>query len=256
MPKYLEIQKGEIATIIISRPEKLNALDMDVLKEIDEAFSSLGKETRAVFLRGAGEKAFVAGADVEQMTRMNQSQIHEFVDLGQNLMNKIENFHCPVIAVVHGFALGGGFELALACDIILGTENARLGLPEVGLGLMPGFGGTQRIMKRTSLGQAKRLVFTATHVKASEAKDLGLIDILVKSEELEDTIEKLKKQIMKVAPMSVAASKKVMNAYCESEYKQALKDERDAFIEIFGTEDCKEGTSAFVEKRAAKFTGK
>lgn len=249
-------EEANIVTIIISKPEKLNALDMDLLRELSSAFDSISSSTRAVFLKGAGDKAFVAGADVEQMTKLNQNEITEFVDLGQNLMNQIEDFFCPVVAVVDGYALGGGFELALACDFILASERAQFALPEVTLGLMPGFGGSQRIMKRTSIGQAKRLVFTGARVKAQEAYNLGLIDILTDSASLEEELEKLVKGLLKVAPISVQKSKIVMNGCCSVEYKKALKAERDAFVEIFGTDDCKEGTSAFVEKRKAEFVGK
>lgn len=247
-----------VARLTINRPGKLNALSQDVLRALSVSLESVEASTdiRVVVLTGAGGKAFVAGADVAAMSKLSIDEIKDYVQLGQSVMVKIENLRVPVIAEVGGFALGGGLELALACDIIACSNRAKVGQPEVNLGILPGFGGTQRLIRRTGIGQARRLVYSGELITASEAKDIGIVDLLFEAEELSDGVSRLANTIASKAPLAVAASKRVFLESLDVGQTRGLELEVAAFLETFSSEDRKEGMEAFLEKREASFKGR
>ncbi|MGE0327509.1 MAG: enoyl-CoA hydratase-related protein [Polyangiaceae bacterium] len=247
---------GEIVHFVINRPEKLNALNPQVLSELSSAVDGLSAETRVVILRSTGDKAFVAGADISAMSEMSVPQAKAFTDQGHALGRKLEGLHCPVIAQVQGFALGGGCELALACDFIYASDKARFGQPEVNLGLMPGFGGTQRLSRRVGLGMARELVYTGRQIKADEALRIGLVNAVFPAEELADKVLETAKLIASKAPLAVSASKRVLERGFDADLITANELEAMAFSALFGTEDQREGTKAFVEKRTPAFRGR
>ncbi len=247
---------GEIVHLVINRPEKLNALNPQVLSELSKAVDALSAETRVVILRSSGDKAFVAGADIAAMSEMSVPQAKAFTDQGHALGRKLEGLHCPVIAQVQGFALGGGCELALACDFIYASEKARFGQPEVNLGLMPGFGGTQRLSRRVGLGMARELVYTGRQIKADEALRIGLVNAVFPPEELASQVLETAKLIASKAPIAVSSSKRVFERGFDADLITANELEAMAFSALFGTEDQREGTKAFIEKRAALFKGR
>jgi enoyl-CoA hydratase len=249
--------KDGIATITVNRPDKLNALSRKVVAELTAAFESLAEQgARAAILTGAGDKAFVAGADIKEMAGLSSAEAKAFSDAGHALGYAIELSPCPVIAAVNGFALGGGCELALACDFIYAAENARFGQPEVNLGLMPGFGGTQRLARRVGLGKARELVYTGDAIKAPEAEKIGLVNGVVPQADLIAHVRAIAEKIAQKAPLAVAASKRVMARGADADLVVANELEATAFSALFGSHDMREGTTAFVEKRAAKFLGK
>ena len=246
-----------IAVVTVNRPDKLNALSQKVVAELTRAFESLEKDgIAAAILTGAGEKAFVAGADIKEMADLGPAGAKAFSDAGHRLGYAIELAPCPVIAAVNGFALGGGCELALSCDFIYASDNARFGQPEVNLGLMPGFGGTQRLARRIGLGKARELVYTADNIKAADAERLGLVNGVVPQAELMGHVRAIAEKIASKAPLAVAASKRVMARAADADLVVANELEATAFSALFGSEDMREGTRAFMEKRAAKFSGK
>ncbi len=246
-----------IAVVTVNRPDKLNALSRKVVAELTRAFDSLEKDgVVAAILTGAGEKAFVAGADIKEMADLGPAGAKAFSDAGHRLGYAIELAPCPVIAAVNGFALGGGCELALSCDFIYASENARFGQPEVNLGLMPGFGGTQRLARRIGLSKARELVYTGDNIKAAEAERLGLVNGVVPQAELMGHVRSIAEKIASKAPLAVAASKRVMARAADADLVIANELEATAFSALFGSEDMREGTRAFMEKRAAKFSGK
>ncbi|MBX3180986.1 MAG: enoyl-CoA hydratase/isomerase family protein [Polyangiaceae bacterium] len=247
---------GQITTLTINRPDKLNALSPVVIRELSEALRALTAETRVVILKGAGEKAFVAGADIGAMQTLSVAEAKAFTDQGHALGRVIEQLHCPVIAVVQGFALGGGCELALACDFIFASERASFGQPEVNLGLMPGFGGTQRLTRRVGLGVARELVYTGRQIDAQEALRIGLVNRVVPAEELSDAVMKTAELIAQKAPLAVSACKRVMERGYDADLTTANELEATAFGALFGSEDQREGTSAFLERRKPRFVGK
>ncbi len=250
-------QKDSIVTVTVNRPDKLNALSRKVVAELTAAFGALAKNgARAAILTGAGDKAFVAGADIREMSDLTTTEAKAFSDAGHALGYAIELAPCPVIAAVNGFALGGGCELALACDFIYASDNARFGQPEVNLGLMPGFGGTQRLARRVGLGKARELVYTGDTIKAPEAEKIGLINGLVPQADLISHVRAIAEKIAQKAPLAVAASKRVMARAADADLVVANELEASAFSALFGSEDMREGTQAFVEKRPAKFLGK
>jgi enoyl-CoA hydratase len=253
----LEIQDG-IATVTINRPKALNALSKSVLEELLKAFTDIGKnqpEVKGVILTGAGDKAFVAGADIAAMQGMSALDADEFCGLGHSCMRAVETCEVPVLAAVNGFALGGGFELALACDFIYAAKPAKLGLPEVNLGLFPGFGGTQRLARLIGKNRAKELVYTADMISADQAYDLGIVNKVVEADQLMAAANETMKKILSKGPIAVKLAKRVINVGTDLDLASGLQFEQVQFPIIFATEDKNEGVSAFLEKRKANFKG-
>lgn len=242
--------EGHVGIITINRPKALNALNEEVLKDIEAAFDAVDlSEIRAIIVTGAGEKSFVAGADIAAMSTMTKEQGEAFGKFGNDIFRKIETFPVPVIAAVNGFALGGGNELAMSCDIRICSDNALFGQPEVGLGITPGFGGTQRLARLIGVGKAKEMVYGARNIKADEAYRLGLVNAVYTQEELMPAAMKLASGIAKNAPIAVRNSKKAMNDGLQVDMDQAIVIEEKAFGDCFETEDQREGMTAFLEKR-------
>lgn len=248
-------QKGAVAIITIDRPKALNALNPDVLRELYEVMDGLdnNKAVRAVILTGAGEKAFVAGADIASMSAMNPGEALEFAKAGHRTMNRVAAMKTPTIAAINGFALGGGCELAMSCDIRIAADNARMGIPEVTLGVIPGFGGTQRLSRLVGLGVAMELLATGRQCKADECEKIGLVNHVVRPEELMDTCMELAEKIAGNSASAIALGKQSIISGIEMDLDKALELERQAFALTFAYADQKEGMSAFLEKRAAKF---
>jgi enoyl-CoA hydratase len=251
-------EQDGIAKIVVNRPDKLNALNRTVLDELARAVRTVSRSggPRVAILTGAGDRAFVAGADIAEMSTMTTAQAKEFADAGHAACALIEQAPCPFIAAVHGFALGGGCELALACDFIYATEKARFGQPEVNLGIMPGFGGTQRLARRVGPGRARELVYTGDHVLADQALAMGLVNAVVPPAELEERVLAVAKKIASKAPLAIAASKRVMLRGAETDLPTGCELEAQAFAGLFGSEDQREGTRAFLEKRTIAFVGR
>ena len=240
----------------MNRPDKLNALDAQVLDELAAAVEQLSarNETRAVIITGAG-KAFVAGADIAAMSDLSAEQAAAFARRGQSVFAAIEALHCPVIAAVNGFALGGGCELALACDFIIASEKAKFGQPEVKLGVIPGFGGTQRLARRVGVALARELCYTGRQVRADEAVRIGLANRSVPPEKLLDVVQGIAAQIAEAGPLAVSAAKRVILEGEERLLSAANATEAEAFGSLFATADQKEGMAAFLEKRPTAFSG-
>jgi len=254
-------QENEILTLSIDRPKKLNALDLILLGELDRFLTWLRQlkdfSCRGLILTGSGEKAFIAGADIEQMSKMDPVEAEEFSILGQKVSLLLEDLPFPVIAAVNGFALGGGCEMALSADFILATENALFGQPEVKLGLIPGFGGTQRLSKIIGRNRAKEIIFSGRNIEANEALEIGLVLKVFK-----DKVSMIKEAKMilgsmaKNSPMAIAKVKKVMNRGNDLTISEGLELESEQFSHLFSSQDMKEGTEAFLEKRRPQFLGK
>jgi len=247
-----------IATVTVNRPKALNALNEETLQELLCCFAGLESDpaVRAVILTGAGEKAFVAGADIAGMREMDAVAARKFALLGQKVMNAIEHLPKPVIAAVGGFALGGGCELALACDIRLASDNARFGQPEVNLGVIPGFAGTQRLPRLIGKGRAKELLFTGDMIDAAEAFRLGLVNRVVPRAELLGAARELAAKIAGKGAIAIALCKDAVDNGLEMESDKACRYEADQFALCFATADQKEGMAAFLEKRPASFQGR
>lgn len=253
--KHLKVTKQDkIVTIEISRPEALNALNKDLLLELESCFVHLEQDhsNRVVILTGSG-KAFVAGADIAAMKTYDYEQGFEFGGIGQVIFNTIEKSHIVVIAAINGFALGGGLELALACDIRIASKNAKLGLPEVGLGLIPGFGGTQRLPRLIGAGLAKEIIFTADMITAEEAYRIGLVNKLVEPADLLATANAIATSICARGTHAVREAKRVILEGLETTQEEGMKMEQKAFGNIFNDKETHEGLSAFLEKRKPNF---
>ncbi|QGU94193.1 short-chain-enoyl-CoA hydratase [Clostridium bovifaecis] len=244
-------KEGKIAIVTINRPKALNALNSDTLKELDKVIDEISNdnEVLAVILTGAGEKAFVAGADISQMKDMNVLEGRAFAMLGNKIFRKVETLEKPVIAAVNGFALGGGCELSMACDIRIASEKAKFGQPEVTLGITPGFGGTQRLPRLVGMGMAKELVYSARTINAQEALRVGLVNRVVAPEVLMDEVKKLANEIASKAPVAVKLSKQAINRGMQVDMDTAVIIEAEVFGECFSTEDQTDAMTAFVEKR-------
>lgn len=249
--------ENKIAVIKINRPKALNALNSQVITELAQAFNELAtnKEVGAAIITGDGEKAFVAGADIASMQNMTALEAEKFGEAGHATMRLIENAAFPVVAAVNGFCLGGGLELALSCDFIYASSNAKLGLPEVNLGIFPGFGGTQRLPRLIGRNRAKELVYSAKMISASEAFDLGIVNKVTEPADLLVEVKKTLEVIMKKGPVAISLVKKVINEGSDLPLASGLKLEALTFPLTFSTEDKKEGIAAFLEKREAKFRG-
>ena len=243
------------ALVIIDRPRALNAIDAQVLEELDAAIHQLPEGCRAVVITGAGDKAFVAGADIKAMQSMTPAESERFGQKGHALFARLGALPMPVIAAVNGFALGGGCELALACDFVVASETARFGLPEVGLGVIPGFGGTTRLGRRVGDAWARRMIVTGERVKAEVALRIGLVTEVVAPDRLLDRALELAGQIGANAPRAVALGKRSARVAEESSLEQANAFEVAAFGLCFSTEDQREGMSAFIEKREPVWKG-
>lgn len=244
---------GKIATVTINRPESLNALNSQTIQELSDVFGNLNsdKNIRVIILTGSGEKSFVAGADIKEFSDFGTSAAEELSRNGQHILfNKIENLSKPVIAAVNGFALGGGLELAMACHIRYASENAKLGLPEVTLGLIPGYGGTQRLPKLVGKGLANELIFSAKMINAQRAKEIGLVNEVFSLEELLPKTNELAALISKNSPLGIS---KAIASVNQSDTENGFETEIKSFGELFEMEDKKEGVAAFLEKRKPLF---
>lgn len=246
-------QEGFVGIVTINRPKALNALNSQVLEELQETFQAIDLEaTRAVILTGAGEKSFVAGADIGEMSTLTKEEGEAFGKKGNDVFRMIETFPIPVIAAINGFALGGGCEISMSCDIRICSENAVFGQPEVGLGITPGFGGTQRLARLVGPGMAKQMIYGARNIKADEAYRIGLVNAVYSQEELMMEAKKLAAGIAKNAPIAVRACKKAINDGLEAKMEDAIVIEEKLFGSCFETEDQKYGMAFFLDKNKDK----
>lgn len=250
-------KKDGIGYITINRPQSLNALSKEVLAELDHVFHAIEKDdqVQAVIITGAG-RAFVAGADISQMVDLTGIEGQEMMKQGAKVMDFIESVSKPVIGAINGFALGGGCELAMACDIRIASEKAQFGQPEVNLGIIPGFGGTQRLPRLVGKGMGKYLIMTADYIKADEAKSLGLVEKVVAPEKLMETCEEIARKIMRKAPIAIKAAKSAVNHGIMLDVAAGVALEGEACAAPFCSEDRVEGMRAFLEKREAEFQNK
>jgi enoyl-CoA hydratase len=247
-----------IAVVVINRPEVRNALNAATLDELGDAFRQIQDDSsiRCVILSGAGEKAFVAGADIHEITGLNAEEGERFARRGQAVFDRIESLGKPVIAAVNGYALGGGCELAMACTLRVASENAQFGQPEVKLGLIPGYGGTQRLPRLVGKGLAMEMLLTGETISASQALRIGLVNRVVPLAELQIASEAMAKKIMAHAPQAVRFCMEAVHCGLDSSLEQGLALEARLFGKCCATEDMQEGTRAFLEKRAPEFKGK
>ena len=247
-------KEGHLAVVTINRPKALNALNSQTLKDLDVVLEDLEKDNDiyAVILTSAGEKSFVAGADISEMKDLNEEQGKEFGALGNKVFLRLENLNKPVIAAIQGFALGGGCEISMACDIRIASDKALFGQPEVGLGITPGFGGTQRLARIVGLGKAKEIIYTASNIKADEAYRIGLVNKVVPLEDLMDEAKKVASKIIANAPVAVKLAKDAINRGTQVAIDEAVAIEAEDFGKCFATEDQTEGMSAFLERRKEK----
>src|SRR5207248_1235627 len=244
-----------ISTITVNRPKALNALNSQTLRELTQAVRECA-DSRVIILTGAGERAFVAGADIAEMVPMGPWRAREFSELGHVLTALIEYIPSATIAAVNGYALGGGLELAVACDMIFASENARLGLPEVTLGVCPGFGGTQRLVRLVGKLRAKEMIFTGDWVDAKRALEMGLVNAVLPREKLLEHCRSVAGKIAQKGPLAVGRAKRLVERGYDMTLRAANRQEAESFALLFDTDDRREGMRAFVEKRPAKFTGK
>ena len=246
-------QEGFVGVITINRPKALNALNSQVLEELEATFKAVDLEaTRALILTGAGEKSFVAGADIGEMSSLSKAEGEAFGKKGNDVFRMIETFPIPVIAAVNGFALGGGCEISMSCDIRICSDNAIFGQPEVGLGITPGFGGTQRLARIVGVGMAKQMIYTARNIKAQEAKGIGLVNAVYPQDELLDQAKKLASIIAANAPIAVRNCKKAINDGLDASMDDAIVIEEKLFGDCFETEDQKAAMANFLEKDKEK----
>lgn len=244
---------GAVAVLTINRPKALNALNSAVLDELNETIDSIDlNEVRALIITGAGEKSFVAGADIGEMSTLTKAEGEVFGKKGNDVFRKIETLPIPVIAAVNGFALGGGCEISLACDIRICSENAVFGQPEVGLGITPGFGGTQRLARTVGVGMAKQLIYTARNIKAPEALRIGLVNAVYPIEELMGAAKKMASVIASNAPIAVRNCKKAINDGLQTDMDSGIEIEEKLFGDCFETEDQRYGMAFFLDRNKDK----
>jgi enoyl-CoA hydratase len=251
-----EVKDG-VAVLTVNRPKVLNALNAQVFDELEEVVRGVegDRTVKALVLTGAGEKAFVAGADIAAMSTMTPAEARAFAERAHRLFERLELLPIPTLAAVNGYALGGGCELALACDLVYASENARFGQPEVNLGIIPGFGGTQRLGRRVGKMRALEMVLTGEHYDAARAKEMGLVlDVVPLAELLPHAVAQARK-IASKGPVAVALAKRAVHAGADADLRVGNELERQAFSASFATEDAREGMRAFVEKRAASWKG-
>lgn len=251
-----------VSKITLNRPKALNALNSELLRELDSTLNHLKalhskpeKKIRALIITGAGEKSFVAGADIKEFHEMQPNVLEDYINLGLRVMEKIDNFPVPVIAEVGGYCLGGGLELALSCDFIFASEQAKFGLPEITLGLLPGFGGTRRILRRLPMSKAKEVVMTGDMIDAEEALKIGVCDRLYSNDILSSEVLKFSERISKKAPLAIQSIKRSLQKSSFEEYHRDIVAETREFHSLFYTEDAKEGRNAFIENRKPNFIG-
>lgn len=244
-----------IALITINRPKSLNALNTETLKDLKNCIDYVknNDKIKVVIITGSGEKAFVAGADISEMENMSSAEAKRFSEFGQQVFREIELLEKPVIAAVNGFALGGGCELSMACDIRYASMNAKFGQPEINLGIIPGFSGTQRLARLVGRSKAKEMIFTGDMIKADEALNIGLVSKVVEKEELLNEAKKLANKIMSKGLVAISMAKESINLGIETDIESGNRIESNAFSVCFSTMDQKEGMKAFLEKRAPKF---
>jgi enoyl-CoA hydratase len=254
----LVTRDGAVATLTLHRPEALNALSADVLRELARAVRDVRRDpvVRAVVVTGSGEKAFSAGADIAAMAAMSAIDGHAYSALGHEVFARLEALPVPVVAAVNGVALGGGLELALACDLIVASERARLGQPEINLGLIPGFGGTQRLVRRVGLGRARELIYLGHMVAAEEALRIGLVERVVPPAQLLDEARKLAADLAARAPVALAQAKRATALAADADLATGCRAEVDAFGVVFASDDRREGLAAFLAKRAPVWKGR
>lgn len=253
--KFLKLENNEnILTLTINREKSLNALNSEVINELDKCFTEieLSTDIEVVVITGAG-KAFVAGADISEMSTLNPAEASEFAKRGMDVFLKLEKLKIPVIAAINGFALGGGCELALSCDIRVASTKALIGQPEVGLGITPGFGGTQRLARTVGLAKAKELIFTAEPIKAEKAYEIGLVSHVVEPENLMEQAYEIARKITKNSKTAIRNCKESMNTGMQVDIDTAMNIEKSLFGLCFATNDQKEGMNAFLEKRKPQF---
>ncbi len=252
----IDIEEKETHTKLTLNNPPVNAICTELLEELDEKLDSIkDNDSRAIIITGEG-KSFVAGADISEMKDMSPEEAEEFSEKGHRIFTKLENFPKPVIAAINGFALGGGLEIALSCDILIASKKAKFGQPEVGLGLIPGFGGTQRLTRTVGPKKAKELIFTADRIDAKDAYEIGLVNNVVKQDDLMSGCENIADKISKNAPLAIQHAKKAINEGSDIKIDEALEIEAEEFKECFKTEDVKEGLNAFINKEEPEFKGK
>ncbi len=252
------IDRGPARIITINRAESLNALNKKTLLELERAITEAEHQTalRCIVLTGCGDKAFIAGADISEMKGLTPAEAEEFSRIGHRVMDRIEDCRVPVIAAVNGFALGGGLEIALACDFIYASPNAQLGLPEASLGLIPGFGGTTRLARRVGVALAREMIFTGKRLKAEEALRVGLVNQVTPENEVVDAAVKVAEAIAKNGPYAVSLAKRLLMENQDANHATANLSEQHGFGLIFSTKDHAEGISAFLDKRKPNFEGR
>ena len=250
--------RDEVALLTVNRPQKLNAMNHETMAELDRAFSHLGSDeaVRAVVITGAGEKAFIAGADIQELARETATTGHVTALRGQSIFRRIETLGKPVIAAINGFALGGGLELALSCHVRVAAEWVKLGLPEVTLGAIPGYGGTQRLSRLVGRGRAYEMILTGDPVDAAEALRIGLVNRVVPKESLLETADTLARRMVRSAPLALRHALLAIDQGVEVDLEKGMLLEATLFGILCGTEDLREGMNAFLEKRKAAFRGK
>jgi enoyl-CoA hydratase len=257
--KYIIYEKTDgIATITLNRPEALNAFSKDVEKELLQALEDVRNDEnmRVVILTGAGEKAFSAGADIKAMKGMNALKARELSLMGERICNALENLEKPVIAAINGYALGGGLEVAMSCDIRIASENARMGQTEINIGLIPGWGGTQRLTRLIGATKAKELVYSGKIIDAKTAEQLGILNMVVPADKFKETVRQFAAELASKAPVALKVAKALINKGAEISLDAAIALEREGFGVVASTEDLQEGVTAFTEKRKPTFKGK
>jgi len=254
----IEQRPDGIVTITLERPQKLNALDGDTLRELGAALAGLAGDAsiRVLVIRGSGEKAFSAGADIAAMAAMPAAEGHTYAQLGHAVMAAVEAFPVPVLGVLNGVALGGGLELALACDLLIASSRARLGQPEINLGLIPGFGGTQRLVKRVGLARARELIYLGQAIQADEAQRIGLVARVVPPERLPAEALELAEELARKPPVALRQAKRATAVAADTDIATGCRYEVEAFAVSFASEDRIEGLRAFLEKRAPAWKGR
>jgi enoyl-CoA hydratase len=257
--KYIIYEKNEgVATITLNRPEALNAFTKDVVEEILHALEDVKTDeaVRVVVLTGAGEKAFSAGADIKTMVGMTALKAREMSFMGERLCVGLENLEKPVIAAINGYALGGGLEVAMSCDLRIASENAKMGQTEINIGLIPGWGGTQRLTRLVGMTKAKEMVFTGRIIDAKTAEQIGIVNMVVPADKFRETVSQFAKDLASKAPVALKVAKALINKGSDIGLESALALEREGFGVVGSSEDLKEGVSAFAEKRKPVFKGR